>query len=841
MPASSDFRDYYPSLSPQEILTRFKTSHFGLSNHEVLFRQKEHGLNILSKKTLNPLSVLNNQITGNPLLVILAIATTVSYLLGQQASAYYIFAMIILSLILGFFNEYAAEKTIESLLTKITPTAIVLRNGEKNEVPVSHLTVGDLVLISAGNIFPADIRLIESNNLETDESVLTGESKSVYKISEAIKNNHLNITNLTNIGFMGTNVESGSGKGIVIKIGENTQFGQIAQSTTFIRPTTEFQNGLNKFGNLIIKVILILTLFIFSVNSLLGHPVIESLLFALAIAVGLTPELLPVIVTVCLSHGAGKLAKKHVVVKRLISIENLGNMDILCTDKTGTITEGKIRVVDYISYGVKLPFSLESMSVLCNSAIIHHKVVGNGIDTALWEHAIDNNLKIDKRIIKLVEEPFDYNRKMMYSILKSNGQTYLVAKGAPEIILSRCTNLINRKDISDRYITAGNDGFRVIAVAYKELGKKDFSGWQEVTNMKFAGLITFLDVPKLDTKDALVKLNKLNVTIKVVTGDSENVTRKVAKEVGLEVDKVITGDNLDALNDKEFVLLVNRYQIFCRVNPSQKLRIIQALQKCGHTVGYLGDGINDLPALHNADVGISVNTAIDVAKDAANVVLLRKSLHVLADGIIEGRKTFNNTIKYILMSTSSNFGNMFSAAGASFLLPFLPMTPLQILLNNAIYDLSQISIPSDNVDSESLLKPRHWNIDFIKNYMIFFGPLSSIYDFITFGVMFYFFRAQSALFQTGWFIESICTQILVIFIIRTSHTPFIKSKPGKWLILTSLSLVTISVLLPFTPFATHLGFVRPPLSYYFILIILVGTYLLLIETVKNIFLRKYNL
>jgi len=831
----------YWAQSPDEILTKLQTETAGLPEREVLERQKKYGFNIIHQRKVNFLTIFLRQFTGNPLIIILAAATFISYLLGQHISSYYIFVLIIASVFLGLWNEYSAVRTVDTLLKKISPTALVERHGEKLEIPVTQLTIGDIVLLSQGSIIPADLRLIQTKDLAANQSSLTGEAKTVFKTYEALKTEPKSSTNIDNIGYMGTTVESGSGQGVVIRIGKDTEFGKIAQTTSFVRPLTDFQKGLSRFGDLIIKVILIMTIAIFAINWLLGHALIDSMLFSLAIAVGLTPELLPVIVTVSLAHGAGKLAKKHIVVKQLISIENLGNMDVLCTDKTGTITEGKIDVIDFFDIHEKKNPEILDLALLCNSAIVHHKVLGNAIDVSLWEYALKNNITVKHDIKKLDGEEFDYNRKAMYTIIEEDNEITLIAKGAPDNIIGLCKDIPNKKALHQRLINLNNSGLRMVALATKKLKKKAEYTWDDVTDLTFQGYVTFLDIPKKSAKEALEKLHNLSVQTKIITGDNEIITQRICREVGIPFKQVLLGSELANLSDEAFMAKVNDIDIFARVSPDQKLRIIETLQKHGHTVGYMGDGINDLPSLHSADVGISVNTAVDVAKDAAAVVLLRKGLDVIADGIIEGRKTFSNTIKYILMATSSNFGNMFSAAGASFFLPFLPMTPLQILLTNGIYDVSQLSIPSDNVDAESLVKPRHWNIDFIKNYMIFFGPLSSIFDFATFGIMLFVFHAKGSLFQTGWFIESIATEILVVFVIRTSRTPFFFSRPGKWLVITCLSLALIGVLLPFTPIASTLGLVIPPMRYFGILIFLIGAYLFLVETVKNVFLKRFNL
>lgn len=832
-------QDYW-KLPADKILEKLDTKFNGLSEKEVSLRQKKYGLNIIHKRKVNILSILLRQITSNPLIMILATATFISFVLGQHISSYYIFGMIILSIFLGFWNDFSAERTIGNLLKKISQTALVIREDDKKEIPVSQLIIGDVVLLSQGTIIPADLRLVETKNLGINQSLLTGETKTIYKNSDPVLKTNSSF-DIANLAFMGTSVESGFAKGIVIKIGKETEFGKIAKSVTFIKPTTEFQKGLASFGNLIVRVIIILAIVIFGVNAFLGHKLIESLLFSLAIAVGLTPELLPVIVTVSLSHGAGKLAKKYVVAKRLISIENLGNMDVLCTDKTGTITEGKIQVVDYNDINGRKDNNLLIFSLLCNSAIVHHKIIGNGIDVALWDYALKNNINVNNSFAKITEEPFDYVRKAMYSVISNKGKMTLIAKGAPDTIIPLCDNVANGKIIREKILSLNNDGLRVVALATKTIPNKKSYSWNDVKSLKFQGYLTFLDTPKSMAREALLRLTNLSVSTKIVTGDNEIVTKKICKEVGMEIKNIILGSQIDNLSDDELKNVVNETEIFARVNPQQKLRVIQALRNNGHTVGYLGDGVNDIPSLHGADVGISVNTAIDVAKDTASIVLLHKSLNVIADGIIEGRKTFSNTIKYILMGTSSNFGNMFSAAGASFFLPFLPMLPVQILLTNGLYDISQMTIPSDNVDQEYLIKPRHWNIGFIKKYMLFFGPLSSVYDFLTFGVMFYVFNAKDSLFQTGWFIESVATEILVVFVIRTARTPFFTSRPGKWLLITCLGIVGVAIIIPFTSFANNLGFVSPPPLYFGILILLVGTYLLLVESVKNIFLKRFSL
>ncbi|MFH0773361.1 MAG: magnesium-translocating P-type ATPase [bacterium] len=827
------------NATSQELLHQLNTSLSGLSEHEAQIRQKQNGLNIIHKQKLNIITVFVRQFTSNPLILILVIATCISFLLGQRTSSYYIFGTIMLGIGLGLWNEYSAEKTVDNLLKKISPTTLVIRNNEKIQIPASHITVGDIVLLSQGSIIPADVQFIETNNLEVNESSLTGESKTVYKTSEKLDTKPQTISEYKNTGFMGTEVTSGMGRGVVVGIGTDTEFGKIAKSVIFVKPITEFQRGLMQFGNMIVWIIVFITIVIFAVNAFLGHALIDSLLFSLAIAVGLTPELLPVIVTISLSHGAGKLAKRHVVAKQLIAIENLGNMDVLCTDKTGTLTEGKIDVVSYVGREEESNEMVLHYSLLCNSVLVHHKAVGgNAIDVALWEHALKEKIVLNKKIKKLDEEPFDYIRKAMFCVVDDSDGLKIIVKGAPDSILAFCDESTNKKILHSKFIDLNSQGMRVIAIASKKIEKKARYSWEDVKDVVFEGYITFRDVPKKTAKDALTQLARLNVQTKLITGDNEIVARHVCGEVGINTEHILVGPSIERLNDEELVQKVDETTVFARVNPEQKLRIIFALKKNGHVVGYMGDGINDIPSLHSADVGISVNSAVDVAKDAATIVLLRKSLRVLTDGIIEGRKTFNNTIKYILMATSSNFGNMFSAAGASFFLSFLPMTAPQILLTNGLYDLSQTGIPADNVDPEALLKPKHWNVNFIKRYMLFFGPLSSLFDFATFGILYFGFHARGSLFQTGWFIESMATQILVVFVIRTFRSPFFLSNPSPQLLTTCIALVALVVGLPYTSLGGTLGFVPLPMAYFIILILLVTSYLFLVEVVKNIFLKK---
>lgn len=762
----------------------------------------------------------------NPLLLVFIIATIVAFVVGERTEAFVIWAVMALSIILGFVNEYQAERVVNDLIKRITFNVSIIRNGVKMEVSAKDIRINDEVSLHPGSIVPADIKLTLSENLEINESVLTGESLPVIK--------HDGDT-----VFMGTVVTGGNGHGIVNAIGMDTKFGKISNLVSKVKPQTEFQKGLREFSTLLAKIAGVMVFLVIGAGFLLHHPLIDTILFALTIAIGITPELLPLIVSLSLSYGAKKLAKKDVIVKQFVSIEDLGNMEVLCTDKTGTLTEGKISLTSYQNINGEKDDLVVKLSLMCNSGFSHGHAFADSIDKAIMDYAEKNQIKVDGKPKKLFEVPFDYENRFMSIVTELEGKISVVCKGSPEAIFAR-TNLTGPELKKQEKIVENlqNEGLRMIAIASKKI--KEFNPKlirTEFSDLDFEGLISFADVPKKDLKESLLKFEKLGVAIKIITGDNELVAEKVAKEAGFVVRKILLSHKIEEMNDEELTSKVWETDIFARVTPSQKDRIIKSLKHGGHTVGYLGDGVNDGPALHMADVGISVNTGVDVAKDAASIVLLRKSLGVIADGITEGRITFNNTIKYVLMGTSSDFGNMISAAAASIFLPFLPMTPAQILLTNIMYDASQLTIPSDNVDPDQILRPKSWDIDYIKRFMLVFGPISTIYDFITFGLMYFIFKARGGLFQTGWFVESMITEILVVFVIRTTKIPFWKSKPGKFLMFACLGIVFLSLYLPFSPLRTYFGFTPLPAVYFLFLIIIAVTYLLLVEVGKY-FLNK---
>ncbi len=782
--------------------------------------------NELAVRRITAWAVLSRQFK-NPLLFILVLTTVISFIFGSHFDAAVVAGMILLSIALGFWNEFRAEKTMEDLLKKISYMATVVRDGVKQSLPVKDIRVGDHILLYPGAVVPADLKLVTEKNLEINESVLSGESMPVHKSRE------------NKLCFMGTNVTSGSGEGEVAAIGTDTKFGQISLTVGGIRPETEFQKGLRSFGVLLVRVISIMTVFIFMINGLLGRSWLEAALFALSVAIGLTPELLPVVVTVSLSHGARRLAKKDIIVKQLVAIEDLGNMEVLCCDKTGTLTEGKLQLVSHQNPQGREDLRVLDAALLCNSAVVHHKVFGDAIDTAIWEHALHQRIRLPARFTKILDVPFDYEHRGMFSVVEHGGKRTYIYKGAPDVVLAAATGdkqfLKQQQEKVDKWYA---DGFRVIALGSKEVSTGERYTFGDAHHLKLEGFILFSDPPKPGAKAALDHFAKLGVQLKIITGDNELVTGRVCREIGMKCEKIITGPQLSQMSETQLIETAWSVDVFARMTPDKKLRVIRALRHGGHTVGYIGDGINDAPALHEADAGITVNNAVDVAKDTASIVILKKSLAVIVEGVSEGRRTFVNTLKYILMGTSSNFGNMFSMAGASFLLPFLPMIPAQILLTNSLYDLSQLSLPTDNVDEEELIRPQKWDLGIIKKYMLFFGPLSSVYDFLTFAMMYFVFRARGSLFQTGWFVESLVTEILVVFMIRTRRIPFFKSRPSLMVTASCLGIVLFGLLIPVSPLSPFFGFSPLPRLYFWLLMGLTVTYLVLVEAGKKFLLGR---
>ncbi len=786
----------------------------------------------------------------NPLIIILLISAFFSAILGEYTSALVILVMILFSVCLDFYQEYKTSREIEKLQAKLMLTATVIRDNVKQEIFAKFIVPGDIIFLSAGDIVPADGWLIDADDLFVDESALTGESLPIEKIrsenkDKIQKNNQL---------FAGTNIISGTGYLQITATGINTQFGKIAQSLQQTKQITAFEKGVRSFGNLIVRVTVFIVLTIFLIiiikpiiyNIPFGQfELLHAFIFAIAVAVGLTPELLPMILSINMAKGSIAMAKKGVMVKRLNAIPDFGSIDVLCTDKTGTLTEGKINLVKYLNVKGE-----ESEHILYLAYINSFFQTGlkNPLDSAIVDYK-----KFDLKDYKKIDElPYDFNRKMLSIVVEQAGKRFMYTKGQPEEILKICQyyNDNNQQFTIDKlflqeflqvYHQLSNDGFKVLAVCGREVDNaRDVYPISEEKEMVLYGLVAFFDPPKKSSKKTLQQLINYGINIKVITGDNELVTKKICNDLAIEIKGIITGDEIEKINDQALQVLVLQNTIFARCSPQQKNRILLALRNRGQVVGYLGDGINDAPSLKTADVGISVNNAVDVAKESADIVLMHKSLDELTAGIVEGRKTFGNTMKYMMMGISSNFGNMFSMIFAVSYLPFLPMQPFQILLNNSLYDLSQVTIPTDNVDEEYLKKPKHWNIDFLKKFMFIFGAISSVFDILTFLLLFNFFKLTAPAFQTGWFIESLATQTLVIYFIRTRRSIF-KSKPSKYLLFTTLGVVSFAVLLPYTFLGSYFSFIPLPINILLTLFILVAVYLLLVEITKRWFYRRYEI
>jgi P-type Mg2+ transporter len=786
----------------------------------------------------------------NPLIILLIVASAVSAFTGEVINFFIISVIVLLSVTLDFFQEHRANQAAAHLRQSISLKVTVVRDGKQQEIDVKKIVPGDLVMLSAGSLVPADCRVLQSRDFFVNQAMITGESYPVEKRAGQLDVNSTSLQDATNAVFMGTSVLSGSAQVRVINTGARTAMGDIALSLTQASPPTAFELGTQRFGLLIMRLTILLVLFVLFVNTFMHRPWLESFLFSVALAVGLTPELLPMVVSITLTRGALLMAKQEVIVKRLSAIQDLGAMDVLCTDKTGTLTEAKIKLEQHID-----PIGQSSERVLELAYL--NSFFETGLKSSLDEAILNHEHISTEEWIKIDEVPFDFERRRVSVLLEKNNERlegkkerWLIVKGAPDEIISLCTQYENLTETSLisldgkaienlRSVRMGleQEGFRVLGIAWRKVPlDHTHAVVSDEIELVFSGFAGFLDPPKASAREALAALAKSAVIVKIVTGDSELVTQHLCKLLDLAVTGVLTGKEIDQLDDHALRIKVEDTNLFCRVNPRQKNRIILSLKSRGHVVGYLGDGINDAPALHSADVGLSVESAVDVAKDAADMILLNHDLQVLYKGVCEGRRTFANTLKYIMMGTSSNFGNMFSMAGAALFLPFLPMQPTQILLNNLLYDLSEIPIPLDQVDNEELRKPKSLDTKFIRNFMLVIGPISSLFDFITFYVLLQVLHSDEKSFQTGWFIESLCTQVLVIFIIRTRGNPM-KSHPHQVLTMTSLFVVSMGALLTITPLGTYVGLTPLPLAFYGILAILIVSYLILVEVAKRIFYR----
>ena len=827
------------ALEAVEVFARLGSGAGGLAEGEAARRLAAVGPNAVRSYRARALPVLWSQLRS-PLLLLLAATAVASAFLGQASSAVIIGVILFASVGLGFSNEYKAAKTAEALHSSVRHHCVVARDGHPRTVDVTQLVPGDVVDLQLGQVVPADLRLLSVAGLECDESVLTGESLPVEKQTGPVAAG-APLAELACCALMGTVVRAGSGTGLVVATGGQAEFGRIATGLGQRQPETEFQIGLRKFSLLLVGVAAILTSAIFIINVSLHKPVIDALLFSLSIAVGISPQLLPAVVSTSLASGSRQLAHAKVLVKRLVCIEDLGDVDVLFTDKTGTLTEGSLRFMRSAGPEGKADAQPLLLGLLCNEAVVEEgkAVGGNPLDVALWDSpAAAEQQAALARYRRLDILPFDHERRAVSVLAEDDhGNRMIITKGAPEGLLARCTSVpAAARQALEREFSAGN---RVIAVATRET-----PGLTAITpagehGLTLRGILVFLDPPKPTARAALQRLAALGISVKILTGDNPVVAAKVCADLGLPPGQVATGADIDQAGDQLADLLA-RTTVFARVSPEHKAQVVRAARATGAGVAFLGDGVNDAAALHAADVGVSVDSATDVAKDAADVLLLEKDLNVLADGVAGGRRIFANTIKYVLMGTSSNFGNMFSAAGASIFLAFLPMLPSQILLNNLLYDSSQLAIPTDEVDPELVAQPTRWDIGFIRRFMIFFGPVSSLFDFATFGIMLWVFHAGALLFHTGWFVESLATQTLVIFVIRTRRIPFFHSRPSVPILLAAFAVVTAGAVLPYTPLGHLLGFRPLPGPFFLALIAIIICYLMLIELGKYVFFRIYQ-
>lgn len=817
----------------------------GLRNSEIPQRLKAYGPNVLSeeKKLFVVLEFLMN--FKDPLILILLFAAGVSFALGEAVNATLIVVMVLLSIVLNFFQEYRAGRAAEDLREKVSTRATVIRDGVEQEVLLAQLVPGDIITLTSGQLVPADARVISAKDFFVNQSSLTGESFPSEKNADALTGEHISLGDMTNMVFFGTSVVTGSAHAVVVMTGARTEFGKIAQTLAGPSLDSEFTRGVKNFSVMIMRITMFFVVFIFLFNTLMKHDVLEAFMFSVAVAVGLTPELLPMIMSVTMGQGSVRMAKKGVIVKKLVAIPNFGSMNVLCTDKTGTLTQDKIQLVKYTDV-----FGQPSQKVLLHAYL--NSFYQTGIKNPMDDAVLQYEKMSEDGYVKVDEIPFDFVRRKMSIVVEKSGQRYIITKGAPEDVLHSskfyekdgelvAMDAAAHKAILSQYDAFSRDGYRVLAVAIRKVAVQPHAYVKDdEVDLEFIGFVAFLDPAKKDVSEVLRDLEKMGIEIKVITGDSELVTEKICRDVNLPVKGTLLGYDIDAMTDDALRVAVTKTTIFARFSPDQKNRVILALQANDCVVGYMGDGINDAPSLKTADVGVSVENATDIAKESAEIILTHKSLRELLDGVLEGRKTFGNTMKYIMMGLSSNFGNMFSVLGAVLFLPFLPMLPLQILFNNFLYDFSQITIPSDHVDEEFIAQPKRWNMKFVRRFMYVFGPVSSLFDFATFFVLYKVFSFGAAAFQTGWFLESLATQTLVIYMIRTRKIPFVQSMPSLPLFLTTFGVVLIGWVVPFTSLAHYLGFVPLPVPLLFALAGIVVTYLVVIEITKRLFYRWQN-
>jgi Mg2+-importing ATPase len=834
-----------------DLLQSLGTCAAGLTQGEAENRSRNAGPNEIAQEKSQTWWMRLLKILRNPLVILLTALAVVSYATGDARAGTVMAAMVLLSAALRFLQEARADSAAAKLKAMIHVTATVIRGGTAKEMPLRDLVPGDIIKLSAGDMIPGDVRLLSCKDLFVSQGSLSGESFPTEKFHEPDTNVSNSPTDIRNVCFMGTNVESGTATAVVIETGARTYFGSMAASITEEQPPTSFDKGLARFTWLMIKLMAVMVPLVFLINGFTKHDWKSAFFFAMAVAVGLTPEMLPMIVSVCLSKGALAMSRRKVIVKQLNAIQNLGGMDVLCTDKTGTLTEDRVVLMRHCDVTGK-----ETDEVLLDGYLISYFQTGlkNLLDRAILDCADFSGHKLVESYKKLDELPFDFTRRMMSVLVRDpEGNAILFTKGAPEEVFHQCSHFeldgkLSPMDpkqmgiLKEHYDSLSSDGFRVLAVARKDLAGRQACSKDDERDLILKGYVAFLDPAKNTAAPAIEALHKHGVTVKILTGDNELISRKVCRDVGLPEEPMLTGADIAKMTDAELAEGVEKTTLFARVSPAHKQRIIRCLRAKGHVVGFLGDGINDAPALRAADVGISVDTATDIAKESADLILLEKDLMVLKGGVIEGRKVFANILKYIRMGASSNFGNMFSVLGASAFLPFIPMAPIQVLTNNLLYDFSQVPIPMDAVDEEQVARPRPWNLNEITRFILFIGPISSIFDYTTFFVMLYGFHcwapARASVFQTGWFVESLMTQTLIIHVIRTNKIPFLQSRASWPLILTTLSIMLLGMCLPYSPLASELGLTALPTLYWPVLLVTVLCYVVLTQLIKVCLLRK---
>ncbi|HVN97161.1 MAG TPA: magnesium-translocating P-type ATPase [Syntrophorhabdaceae bacterium] len=843
MSKSANGLNAFWAMSPDDVAAGLQTTLGGLTWTEAQKRLRAYGYNTLKQKKRNDALALLFAQFKSPIIIILLFATGLSFLLHDATDALIILAIVLISGLLGFWQEKGAASAVQKLLSIVQIRATILREGDIKEVSIEEIVPGDIVVLNAGNIIPGDCLILESKDLFVDEATLTGETFPVDKDAGTL-DQAVPLSQRTNTLFMGTHVVSGSGKALVVRTGMDTEFGKISDQLKYRPPETEFEHGVSHFGYFLLEVTLILIISIFAINVYFHRPVLESFLFSLALAVGLTPQLLPAIISINLAHGAKRMADRKVIVKRLASIENFGSMNVLCSDKTGTLTEGLVQLHTVLDVEGQ-----ESEKAILYAYINASYETGfaNPLDEAIRQYR-----QFDlSHMSKLDEVPYDFIRKRLTILVVKDNTHLMLTKGALSNVLAVCSTVetpggkvadigVFQEKIDQQFRNLSGKGFRTLGLAYKYVGSQSSITKDDEVHMTFLGFLVFFDPLKEGIMEIIRTLKESGVTLKVITGDSELVAASVAERMSFPNRTILNGASIREMSNEALMKRVNNVDIFAEIEPNQKERIILAIRKSGNVVGYMGDGVNDASALHAADVGISVNSAVDVAKEVADIVLLEKDLRVLTNGVLEGRKTFANTLKYVFMATSANFGNMFSMAGASLFLSFLPLLPKQILLTNLLTDFPEMTIASDSVDKEMLGQPRRWNIKFIRNFMLVFGLLSSVFDYLTFGVLLLILHASVKEFRTGWFVESVISASMIVLVIRT-RGPFLKSKPGGALLAATLVVALATIILPYTPLGTLFGFSPIPFPYLLTLLLIVVLYIISAEVAKRFFYKRVKL